>query len=96
MLQISFVVSTQNTVKFITSNGGQCVGIAGTKGFQDPKNNILVDGRSLDVNKPAFFCREPGRDLLCFQVKGQARPPFPPLPIDVVRVEDLCGLATLS
>jgi hypothetical protein len=79
--------------------GGECVGIAGTKGFQDPKNNILVEERSLDVNKPAFFCREPGRDLICFQVKGDVTGdpiPFPPQLPPVDRVEDICGVATLG
>jgi hypothetical protein len=54
-----------------------------------------VAGRALNLLKKAFFCREPGRDLICLAVKGQVTGdpiPFPPLPCTPDRVEAACGL----
>ncbi len=87
--------TSENRVRFTTSNGGECVQVKNLSGFVNP-SPIVVEGRALTVLKNAFFCREPGRDLICFQVKGQVGAPFPPLSCTPDRVEAACGLATLS
>lgn len=86
--------SSEDRVRYTTSNGGECVEVKGLSGFNNP-SPIVVSGRALNVLKKAFFCREPGRDLICFQVKGQVTGnpiPFPPLACNPDRVEAACGL----
>jgi hypothetical protein len=86
--------SSESRVRFTTNNGGECVEVKNLIGFVNP-TPIVVLGRALDVAKKAFFCREPGRDLMCFMVKGQVTGspiPFPPLACTVDRVEFACGV----
>ena len=65
------------------------------KGFVKP-GPFVVQGRALMLlmSNP-FFCREPTRDIICFQVTGQVRAPFPPnLACTPDRVEYACGLVS--
>lgn len=72
---------------------GQCVGTSGNtySGFQ---KMVVADNRALSVSgRNPLFCREPTRDLLCFQVKGQVGPPFQAHELcDPDRVEYACGV----
>jgi hypothetical protein len=86
---------SENRVRFTTSNGGQCVQVKNFSGFVNP-GPIVVDNRALSVSRNAFFCREPARDLICFQVKGQVGAPFPPVACTPDRVEYACGVPVLS
>lgn len=90
-----FTIGTsEKRVRFTTSNGGECVEVKGLSGFNNP-SPIVVSGRALSILKKAFFCREPGRDFICFSVKGQVTGspvPFPPLACTPDRVEAACGL----
>jgi hypothetical protein len=91
----SFTIGSSNTsVRFTTSLGGECVGVSNFKGLVVP-SPITVGNppRALTVSKSnTFFCREPGRDVICFQVKGQVGPPFPTnLACTPDRVEYACG-----
>jgi hypothetical protein len=90
-----FTIGTsENRVRYTTSNGGQCVQVKNLSGFVNP-SPIVVSGRALTVLKTgAFFCREPGRDIICFPVKGQVGAPFPALPCTPDRVEAACGLVS--
>ncbi len=92
-----FTIGTsEQRVRFTTSNGGECVEVKNLNGFDNP-SPIVVQGRALNVLKKAFFCREPGRDLICFSVKGQVTGdpiPFPPLSCTPDRVEYACGLVS--
>lgn len=86
--------SSEDRVRYTTSNGGQCVEVKGISGFNNP-SPIVVSGRAVNLLKKVVFCREPGRDLVCFQVKGQVTGdpvPFPPLFCDPDRVENACGV----
>ena len=92
-----FTIGTsENRVRFTTSNGGQCVQVKNFSGYQNP-GPIVVETRALTVSRTAFFCREPARDLICFQVKGQVGEPpaFPavacPAGHDPDRIEYTCG-----
>ena len=91
-----FTIGDSNTnVRFTTSMGGQCVGVSNFKGFVKP-GPFVVQGRALMLlmSNP-FFCREPTRDIICFQVTGQVRAPFPPnLACTPDRVEYACGLVS--
>jgi hypothetical protein len=88
-----FTIGSSNTnVRFTTSLGGQCVGVSNFKGFVNP-GAIVVQNRALHLlmSNP-FFCREPARDIICFQVTGQVRGPFPTnLACTPDRVEYACG-----
>ena len=91
-----FTIGVSNTnVRFTTSLGGQCVGVSNFKGFVNP-GAFVVDGRALMLLKSnPFFCREPTRDIICFQVTGQVRAPFPTnLACTPDRVEYACGLVS--
>ena len=91
-----FTIGVSNTnVRFTTSLGGQCVGVSNFKGFVNP-GAFVVDGRALMLLKTnPFFCREPTRDIICFQVTGQVRAPFPTnLACTPDRVEYACGLVS--
>ena len=88
-----FTIGDSNkAVRFTTSLGGECVGVSNFTGFVNP-GPIVVGMRALTVLKSGtFFCREPARDIICFQVKGQVGPPFPTnLACPVDRVEYACG-----
>ena len=91
-----FTIGDSNSnVRFTTSMGGQCVGVSNFKGFVKP-GPFVVQGRALMLlmSNP-FFCREPTRDIICFQVTGQVRAPFPPnLACTPDRVEYACGLVS--
>jgi hypothetical protein len=56
----------------------------------------VVSGRALMLLRSnPFFCREPARDIICFQVTGQVRAPFPTnLACTPDRVEYACGTVT--
>ena len=86
---------SHNNVRFTTSMGGQCVGVSNFKGFVNP-GAFVVEGRALMLLKSnPFFCREPARDIICFQVTGQVRAPFPTnLACTPDRVEYACGLVS--
>jgi hypothetical protein len=92
-----FTIGTsESRVRYTTSNGGECVEVKNLVGFNNP-SPIVVSGRALNIIKKAFFCREPGRDIICFQVKGQVTGdpiPFPPLSCVPDRVEAACGLVS--
>jgi hypothetical protein len=91
-----FTIGDSNTnARFTTSLGGQCVGVSNFKGFVNP-GAFVVDGRALMLLKTnPFFCREPTRDIICFQVTGQVRAPFPTnLACTPDRVEYACGLVS--
>jgi hypothetical protein len=92
--------SSNKSVRFTTSFGGECVGVGNFQGLVVP-SPITVNGRALTVGKTnPFFCHEPTaptppgpRDVLCFQVKGQVGPPFPTnLACTPDRVEYACGV----
>ena len=88
-----FTIGDSNTnVRFTTSLGGECVGVSNFKGFVNP-GAIIVGNRALNLLKSnPFFCREPARDIICFQVTGQVRAPFPTnLACTPDRVEYACG-----
>ena len=91
-----FTIGDSNSnVRFTTSMGGQCVGVSNFKGFVKP-GPFVVQGRALMLlmSNP-FFCREPTRDIICFQVTGQVRAPFPTnLACTPDRVEYACGLVS--
>ena len=78
--------------RFVTSLGGKCEAVGSFKGLVVP-SPITVNGRALTVSKSnPFFCRDPDRDTLCFQVKGQVGAPFPNLAACTPdRVEYACG-----
>jgi hypothetical protein len=84
--------SSNNSARFTTSDGGQCVGVSNFSGLVLP-NPIVVQTRALTMSKSnPFFCRSPARDIICFQVKGQVGPPFPALACNPDRVEYACGI----
>jgi hypothetical protein len=84
--------SSNNSARFTTSDGGQCVGVGNFSGLVLP-NPIVVGTRALTLSKSnPFFCRSPARDVLCFQVKGQVGAPFPALACVPDRVEYACGI----
>ena len=88
-----FTIGVSNSnVRFTTSMGGECVGVSNFIGLVIT-GPIVDSGRALNVLKNGtFFCREPARDLICFQVKGQVGAPFPMnLACTPDRVEYACG-----
>jgi hypothetical protein len=94
--------SSANRIRFTTSNGGECVAVKNFSGYNDPSPIVVTEAgtgtmRALDVlQKGTFYCREPGRDFICFQVKGDVKGPFPPLACtgDADRIEYACGLVS--
>jgi hypothetical protein len=85
---------SNNSARFTTNDGGQCVGVGGFSGLVLP-NPIVVETRALTLSKSnPFFCRSPSRDIICFQAKGQVGAPFPALACDPDRVEYACGIVS--
>ncbi len=86
--------SSESRVRFITSNGGQCVQVKNLSGFHNP-SPIVVQNRALTVQSKAFYCQDPGGDIICFSVKGQVGAPFPDLgTCNPDRVEYACGIVS--
>ena len=84
--------SSATNARFSTSLGGKCEAVGSFQGLVVP-SPITVAGRALTVSKSnPFFCRDPDRDTLCFQVKGQVGAPFPNLAACTPdRAEYACG-----
>ena len=88
--------SSASSVRFTTSDGGQCVKVGNFSGLVLP-SAVVVGGRALTLGKTnPFFCRSPapGHDIICFQVKGQVGAPFPALACAPDRVEYACGIVS--
>jgi hypothetical protein len=85
---------SNNSARFTTSDGGQCVGVSNFSGFVNPGSLVVGNPpRALTLlRNGAFFCKSASRSIICFQVKGQVGAPFPPnLACTPDRVEYACG-----
>lgn len=93
---VQFDLSTNENVRFNTSNADVCVG-ASFGGLPNP-GTIVVQGRTLKLQKQnSFFCSGGMHGpIVCFSVKGQVGAPFPPVQCTPDRVEHVCAPAILS
>jgi hypothetical protein len=91
---VKFLVGTDNQLTAL----GECVGLK-TKLFVGFPTTTVIDGRTLSVGKPAFFCHDSTHgDQMCFGVKGDVTepPPFPVVTPEVDRIEQVCAPATVT
>jgi hypothetical protein len=92
VVKLALVVKFKaSTAKFTVNGQGFCVTVS-TLNWHDPSENVLVQGRDLELNRPKFVCRDPAHGtILCFDVRGDVKGPFPGQPA-LDRLEQVCAV----